>query len=55
MGGIFENTVVSQEKMQAIADIPPLKTLYAQFLTVIQGPVRGFAAALSQIADKKTS
>ena len=53
VGGVFENALVSQEEMQAIAAIPPLKTLYAQFLTIIQAPVQGLASALSQIADKK--
>ena len=53
VGGIFERSLVPQEQMQAIADIPPVETLYAQFLTVIRGPVQGFASVLSQIADKK--
>ena len=53
VGGIFESAVTGREKMQAIADIPPIKTLYAQFLTVIRSPVQGFASALGQIADKK--
>ena len=53
VGGVFEQELVPQEQMQAIADIPPVKTLYAQFLTVIRGPIQGFASVLSQIADKK--
>ena len=53
IGGVFDNVFVGQEYMQAIADIPPLKTLYAQFLTVIRSPVQGFASALGQIAEKK--
>ena len=53
VGGVFENALVSQEEMQAIAAIPPLKALYAQFLTIIRAPVQGCASALSQIADKK--
>ena len=53
MGGVFENAIVSQEQMQAIADIPPIKTLYAQFLTIIRVPIQGFASVLSQVADKK--
>ena len=53
VGGIFERAFVSQEKMQSIADIPPMKTLYAQFLMVIRSPIQGLASALSQIADKK--
>lgn len=53
VGGIFENKLLPQEEMQAIAAIPPLKTLYAQFLMVIRAPVQGCASALSQIAEKK--
>lgn len=53
VGGVFERALISQEQMQAIADVPPLETLYAQFLTVIRAPIQGFASALGQIADKK--
>ena len=53
VGGVFENSVVLQEQMQAIADIPPLNTLYVQFLTIIRSPVQGFVSALSKIADKR--
>ena len=53
VGGVFERAVISQEEMQAIAAIPPLETLYAQFLTVIQAPVRGLASVISQIAEKQ--
>ena len=53
VGGVFEKVLVSQEKMQSIAAIPPLETLYAQFLTVIRAPVQGFASVLGQIADTK--
>ena len=53
VGGVFENAFVGPEKMQSVADIPPVKTLYAQFLTVIRGPVQGYVSALGQIADKK--
>ncbi len=53
LGGIFDGTYVSQEYMQSVADIPPLKTLYAQFLMVIRDPIRGCASALSQTADRK--
>lgn len=53
VGGVFENAPVLQEQMQAIADIPPLKTLYTQFLTIIRVPIQGFASVLSQVADTK--
>ena len=53
VGGVFEKALVSQEEMRSIAAIPPLETLYAQFLTVIRAPVQGLASALGQIADTK--
>ena len=53
VGGVFEKALVSQEKMRSIAAIPPLETLYAQFLTVIRAPVQGLASVLGQIADTK--
>ncbi|MCY4577186.1 MAG: 50S ribosomal protein L10 [Candidatus Kaiserbacteria bacterium] len=53
VGGVFENALVSQEEMRSIAAIPPLETLYAQFLMVIRAPVQGLASVLGQIADTK--
>lgn len=53
VGGVFEKALVSQERMQSIAAIPPLETLYVQFLTIIRVPVQGFASVLGQIADTK--
>ena len=54
LGGIFNGEIVSQEKMQSIANIPPLKTLYAQFLMVIKSPIQGCASALNEVAKKKS-
>ena len=53
VGGVFEGAFVGQEKMQTIAAIPPIETLYAQFLMVIRSPVQGFASVLGQVAEKK--
>ena len=53
VGGVFEGTFVPEERMRAIADIPPIKTLYAQFLMVIRSPIQGIVSALDQIAEKK--
>ena len=55
IGGIFEQSFTSAERMQSIAAIPPLKTLFAQFLMVIRSPIQGCAVALSEIADKRDS
>lgn len=53
VGGIFDNKFTTKEEMISIANIPPLKTLYAQFLNVIKSPIQGYASVLGQIAEKK--
>ena len=53
IGGVFEGDFISAEEMKKIAAIPPIETLYAQFLTVISAPVRGFVSVLDQIAKKE--
>lgn len=53
VGGVFEGQYKTKEEMMAIATIPPLKTLYAQFANIINSPIQGFVMALDQIAKKK--
>ena len=53
VGGIFEGKFMSKEEMMSIALIPPVKTLQAQFVNVINSPIQGFVVALSKIAEKK--
>lgn len=53
VGALFERKLVPQETIRMIAEIPPLETLYAQFLTVIRAPVSGLASVLGQVADKR--
>ena len=53
VGGIFEGVFTSAEHMQAIADIPPMETLYAQFLMLLNAPMQQFVSVLDQIAEKK--
>ena len=53
VGGVYEGSYISAEEMQEISNIPPLKVLYAQLLTVIRGPIQGYASVLGQIAEKK--
>lgn len=50
IGGVFDGVLVSEERMQAIADIPPLAVLHAQFLMVINSPLQGLVSVLDQIA-----
>jgi large subunit ribosomal protein L10 len=53
LGGVFEGKFMSQKNMIALAEIPPLKTLHAQFVNLINSPIQGFVMSLSEIAKKK--
>lgn len=53
IGGIFEGKFFGKEDMINVAMIPDKKTLYAQFVNVINSPIQGFVVALSKIAEKK--
>jgi large subunit ribosomal protein L10 len=55
VGGIFEGKYMSQAEMMDIALIPSQKTLYAQFVNIINSPIQQFVVALDQIASKKTA
>lgn len=55
LGGIFEGKLMDKAAMIEIASIPPLQTLYAQFVNVINSPIQGFVMALSEVSKKKTS
>lgn len=54
LGGVFEGAYMGQTEMLNIATIPPVKTLQAMFVNVINSPIQGFVMALDQIAKKKT-
>ena len=53
VGGVFEGRFMNQSEMVSVAQIPGLKTLYAQFVNLINSPIQGFVMALDQIAQKK--
>ncbi|HUD04220.1 MAG TPA: 50S ribosomal protein L10 [Candidatus Paceibacterota bacterium] len=53
MGGVFEGAYVDAMKVVSLASIPSQKTLYAQFVNVINSPIQGLAVALSEIAKAK--
>ncbi len=53
LGGVFEGKYMDKIAMTLIAQIPPLQTLRAQFVNVINSPIQRFAMALSEIAKKK--
>ena len=53
MGGVFEGEYIDAAKVLSYASIPPLKTLHAQFVNIINSPIQGFVMALSEIAKTK--
>ncbi len=53
VGGIFEGKYMNVEEMTAIAMIPSQKTLYSQFVNLINSPIQRFTVALNQIALKQ--
>ncbi len=53
LGGVFDGVYKSKVEMEAIASIPSQKTLYAQFVNIINSPIQGFVLALNAIAEKK--
>lgn len=53
LGGIFDGIYKTKAEMEAIASIPSQKTLYAQFVNIINSPIQGFVVALNAIAEKK--
>ena len=53
VGGIFENRVMNQEEIMVIATIPPVQTLHAQFVNLINSPIQRFVVSLSEIGKKK--
>jgi large subunit ribosomal protein L10 len=55
VGGIFEGKYMTVEEMTAIAMIPSQKTLYAQFVNLINSPIQRFAVALNEISKTKTA
>ncbi len=53
LGGIFDGVYKTKAEMEAIASIPSQKTLYAQFVNIINSPIQGLVIALNGIAEKK--
>ncbi len=55
VGGVFEEKYMTKDEMTAIANIPPLHTLYGMFVNVINSPIQGLVVALGEISKKKTA
>ena len=53
VGGIFEGKFMNKEEMLAIAQIPGLQTLYAQFVNIINSPIQRLVIGLNAIAEKR--
>jgi len=50
VGGVFEGKYMNADEMMSIATIPPLQTLRAMFVNLINSPIQRFASVLDQIA-----
>ncbi len=53
VGGVFEGRFMNMSEMVAVAQIPGMKTLQAQFVNLINSPISRFVRALDQIAVSK--
>jgi large subunit ribosomal protein L10 len=51
--GIVEGRIIGQAEVQALADLPSREGLLSMLANVLQAPIRGFAYAVSQIAEKQ--
>ena len=52
-GGVVEGKVMTVEELAKVATIPSKPVLVAQFLGMLQTPVRSLAVVLSEIAKKQ--
>jgi len=52
-GGIVEGKVVSTSEVQALAELPSKEGLLSMLANVLQAPIRNFAYAVKQIAEKQ--
>ncbi|MBI2476317.1 MAG: 50S ribosomal protein L10 [Candidatus Taylorbacteria bacterium] len=51
LGGVFEGKFIGAEEIKALALIPSLQTLRAQFVNLINSPIQRFAVVLDAIAQ----
>ncbi len=54
LGGVFLGKFMAMEEMKNLALIPPLQTLRAQFVNLINSPIQRFAIVLDAIAKVKS-
>ncbi len=55
LGGVFEGAFLDKASMTTIATIPPVPILRGMFVNVINSPIQGLVAALSEISKKKSA
>ncbi len=53
VGGVFEGKYMNAIEMMSIATIPPLQTLRAMFVNLINSPIQRLVIGLDQIAQNK--
>ncbi|MFA6251720.1 MAG: 50S ribosomal protein L10 [Candidatus Paceibacterota bacterium] len=53
VGGVFEGKYMNASEMMSIATIPPLQTLRAMFVNLINSPIQRFAVVVNAIAEKQ--
>jgi large subunit ribosomal protein L10 len=53
VGGVFEGKYMNATEMMSIATIPPLQTLRAMFVNLINSPIQRFAVVVNAIAEKQ--
>ncbi|KEO81724.1 50S ribosomal protein L10 [Tumebacillus flagellatus] len=51
--GIIEGKVIGTSEVQALAELPSKEGLLSMLLSVLQAPMRNFAYAVSQVAEKQ--
>ncbi|MCL6517315.1 50S ribosomal protein L10 [Alicyclobacillus sp.] len=52
-GGVVEGRVVNAKEVEALATLPSREGLLSMLLSVLQAPVRNFAYAVKQVAEKQ--
>ncbi len=55
IGGVFDGKYMDATEMMSIATIPPLQTLRAMFVNLINSPIQRFAVVVNAIAEKQSA
>ena len=51
--GVIEGALASAEEVKALAELPSREGLLSMLLSVLQAPMRNFAAITKAVADQK--